>query len=180
MDAPSRHPGADARPHAPAGQRTDGAGLRAACAVGLGPGSWPWQAACRDHALAARRLDARAAACCVVMPLARWWRERRDERVMRRRAIPDVLWRLTLARYPFLSMRSETEQAELRTLATLFLARKEFSGAQGFVVTDAIAVAVAAQACLPILRIGLHAYDGFVGIVMHGTEVVVEREVMDE
>src|SRR5438552_991128 len=68
----------------------------------------------------------------------------------------------------------------LRELATLFLARKEFTGAQGFQVSDEIAVAVAAQACLPVLRLGLDCYDGFVGIVMHGDEVVARREVMDE
>lgn len=116
-------------------------------------------------------------------PLTRWWRDlsrRRDERVVERRAIPDPLWQLTLARFPFLAARSADDQAELRKLATLFLARKEFTGAQGFVVTDEIAVAVAAQACLPILRLGLDAYDAFVGIVMHGDEVVARREVMDD
>lgn len=117
------------------------------------------------------------------MPLVRWWRDlsrRRDARTVQRRAIPDLLWQLTLARFPFLAARSAEDQAGLRTLATLFLARKEFTGAQGFVVTDEIAVAVAAQACLPILRLGLDAYDAFVGIVIHGDEVVARREVMDD
>jgi Mlc titration factor MtfA (ptsG expression regulator) len=115
--------------------------------------------------------------------LQRWrhaWRKRRDERTLRNRAIPDTLWQLTLARYPFLAQRSAADLAVLRDLATLFLAEKEFTGAQGFEVTDEIAVAVAAQACLPVLRLGLDGYRGFVGIVMHGDEVVARREVMDE
>jgi Mlc titration factor MtfA (ptsG expression regulator) len=112
--------------------------------------------------------------------LGRWWRDRRDARVLRRRPIPDTLWRLTLARYPFLAARSIDDLERLRESATLFLDRKEFSGAQGFEVSDEIAVAIAAQACVPVLRLGLAAYDGFVGIVVHPDEVVARRELTDE
>jgi Mlc titration factor MtfA (ptsG expression regulator) len=65
-------------------------------------------------------------------------------------------------------------------MASLFLDRKEFSGARGFVVTDEIALAVALQACVPVLELGLEQYDGFVGIVMHADLVVAQREVVDE
>jgi len=107
-------------------------------------------------------------------------RRLREERTLRRRAIPDDLWNLTVARYPFLSNRSADDLAGLRELATLFLAEKEFTGTQGLAITDEIAVAIAAQACLPILRLGLDHYNGFVGIVVHPDEVVARREVMDE
>lgn len=115
--------------------------------------------------------------------LARWlaaWRERRTHRTLERRAIPEGLWQLTLARYPFLAHRAASDVAELRRLATLFLDRKEFSGAGGMQVDDEVAVAVAAQACLPILKLGLHRYDGFVGIVIHPDEVVAQRVVTDD
>jgi Mlc titration factor MtfA (ptsG expression regulator) len=115
--------------------------------------------------------------------LQRWhdaWRKRRDERTLRKRAIPNPLWQLTLARYPFIARRRADDLATLRDLATLFLAEKEFHGAQGFEVTDEIAVAVAAQACLPVLHLGLAPYRSFVGIVLHGDEVVARREVIDE
>jgi MtfA peptidase len=118
--------------------------------------------------------------------LARWWdglrrlRDARDARTVERRPIPDDLWRLTVARYPFLSRRSADDLQSLRELSTLFLARKEFHGAQGFAISDDIAVAIAAQACLPVLRIGLSAYDDFIGIVVHRDEVVARRRVMDE
>ncbi len=107
-------------------------------------------------------------------------RRLREERTLRRRAIPDDLWNLTVARYPFLSNRSADDLAGLRELATLFLAEKEFTGTQGLAITDEIAVAIAAQACLPILRLGLDHYNSFVGIVVHPDEVVARREVMDE
>ena len=105
------------------------------------------------------------------------WRERR---AVARHAIPDALWELTLLRYPFLAQRNAEDLAELRRLCSLFLASKEFHGANGFEVTDEVAVAVAAQACLPVLRLGLSWYDGFVGIVMHEGEVVAQRRFEDE
>ncbi|AKJ28663.1 membrane protein [Caldimonas brevitalea] len=96
------------------------------------------------------------------------------------RPIPDPLWHYTLARYPFLARLAPSDAQELRRLSTLFLAEKEFTGAGGIAVTDEMAVAVAAQACLPVLKLGLQLYRGFVGIVMHADEVVARREVMDE
>jgi len=68
----------------------------------------------------------------------------------------------------------------LRELSTLFLADKEFSGASGLQVTDAMAVAIAAQACLPVLELGLGCYGRFVGIVVHPDPVAARRETMDE
>ena len=65
-------------------------------------------------------------------------------------------------------------------MATLFLAEKEFSGARGLVVSDEMAVAIAAQACLPALALGLDWLDGFVGIVVHEDAVVARREVEDD
>lgn len=112
--------------------------------------------------------------------LLRRWRERREDAVVRRRAIPDLLWRRTLKRFPFLPRTAADGEPELRRLTSLFLDRKEFSGARGLVVTDDIAVAIAAQACLPILHLGLQAYDGFVGIVVHPGQAMVRRESTDE
>lgn len=104
----------------------------------------------------------------------------REARALARRAIPDALWALTLARLPFLANRPAEDLAELRRLASLFLDRKEFTGAGGLTVTDDMAVCIAAQACLPVLRFGLAPYDGFVGIVVHPDEVVARREVVDD
>ncbi len=112
----------------------------------------------------------------ILKALTRW----REQRAVERHAIPDALWQLTLLRYPFLARRSAADLAELRRLCSLFLASKEFHGVAGFEVTDEVAVAVAAQACLPVLRLGLSWYDGFVGVVMHAGEVVAQRRVEDE
>jgi Mlc titration factor MtfA (ptsG expression regulator) len=90
------------------------------------------------------------------------------------------MWRSTLHRFPFLAARSDADLSELREMATLFLASKEFTGARGLVVTDEMAVAIAAQACLPAMKLGLHWLDGFVGIVVHEDAVVARRENEDD
>jgi len=113
----------------------------------------------------------------VILKAIRNWRE---QRAVERHAIPDALWQLTLLRYPFLAQRSAEDLAELRRMCSLFLASKEFQGVDGFEVNDEVAAAVAAQACLPVLRLGLSWYDGFVGIVMHAGEVVAQRRYEDE
>ncbi len=94
--------------------------------------------------------------------------------------IPETLWADLLRRHPFLGWRTSAELQTLRAMSAQFLGRKEFHGAQGFVVTDRVALAVAAQACLPVLHLGLQAYEGFVGIVMHEGPVQARRESTDE
>jgi MtfA peptidase len=107
-------------------------------------------------------------------------RAQREQRIVQRRAIYDELWLETLASLPFLARWSAGDLEALRRLTSLFLDQKEFSGAGGLVVTDTMAVRIAAQACLPVLRLGLQPYRGFVGIVVHADEVVARREVMDD
>ena len=108
------------------------------------------------------------------------WRARREQAAVERRAIPDDLWKRTLVRYPFLQRRETADREELRRLSSLFLDRKEFSAAGDLKLNDAMVVAIAAQAVLPVLRLGLARYDGFVGIVVHADQVLARREVADE
>ena len=115
----------------------------------------------------------------MIGPWREAWQRWRERGALRRRAIPDLLWRRTLKRFPFLPREGERE-ARLRRLSSLFLDRKEFTGAHGLVVTDDIAVAIAAQACLPVLELGLARYDGFVGIVVHPGQARTRRQHEDE
>jgi Mlc titration factor MtfA (ptsG expression regulator) len=115
--------------------------------------------------------------------LSRWLgglRQRREEAAVQRRTIPDDLWKRTLVRYPFLQRRDDPGAADLRRLTSLFLDRKEFSTVGDLRLNDAMVVAIAAQAVLPVLRLGLQPYDGFVGIVVHADQVRAPREVTDE
>lgn len=112
--------------------------------------------------------------------LASRWRSAAEARAVARRAIPDDLWQRTLNRYPFLKRPDPTDAAELKRLSSLFLDRKEFSATGGLRTSNDVVVAIAAQACLPALRLGLGIYDGFVGIVLHPGAVLRRREVTDE
>lgn len=107
------------------------------------------------------------------------WQQQREQAALQRRAIPEDLWKRTLVRYPFLQRHDPTAAAELRRLTSLFLDRKEFSTAGGLRLNDAMVVAIAAQAVLPVLRLGLAPYDGFVGIVVHPAPVRAPREQAD-
>ncbi|MDM0072867.1 zinc-dependent peptidase [Variovorax sp. J2P1-59] len=95
--------------------------------------------------------------------------------------IPDAAWQATLARYRFLGERPASDVERLRQLAAEFLRDKRFHGAHGFVITDEVALAVAAQAVLPVLHLkgGLNWYDDFVGIVVHPSEAVALRKTTD-
>jgi Mlc titration factor MtfA (ptsG expression regulator) len=104
-----------------------------------------------------------------------WLRKRRAPA-----QIPPALWDATLRAYPFLADRQPEQQARLRELAAEFLASKEFHGAGGLRITDEMAVAIAAQAVLPVEHLGLGWYDDFVGIVVHSDEVVARRSVTDD
>lgn len=108
------------------------------------------------------------------------WLQRLFKGKVPERLIPDALWQATLALYPFLAQLSAEQQSRLRLLSSHFLAQKEFHGAQGMVITDDIAVAIAAQACVPVLQIGLDWYDDFVGIVVHPGQMLARREQTDD
>lgn len=99
--------------------------------------------------------------------------------------IPEALWQQTLAQFPFLTRYGDGATQRLRHTTRQFLDTKEFHGAAGLEITDAVAVAIAAQACLPVLHIGgpyrgLDWYTDFVGIVVHPGTVLAQRETVDD
>ena len=94
--------------------------------------------------------------------------------------IPDALWSETLAALPFLNRLDDEERTRLRALGEAFLATKEFSSAGGLELSDAMCVSIAAQACLPILNLGLENYRDWVGIVVYPDEFVIPRIIEDD
>jgi Mlc titration factor MtfA (ptsG expression regulator) len=120
-----------------------------------------------------------------------WWSSLR-RRWRRPVELPDALWQRTLDALPFLHTLNAGERQRLRALCAQFLAEKEFTGANGLRVTDAMALSIAAQACRPLLHMhgpdghplrrpvdGLDWYDDFVGIVLQPGAVLARREVRD-
>ena len=104
----------------------------------------------------------------------------RRKRTLRRNTLDPALWRLVTGKLPFLQGLTPAQWQRLRDCAVLFLAEKEMHGARGFVLTDAVRLSIAVQACLPILDLGLDAYAGWVGIVVYPGEFKVRRQEVDE
>jgi len=104
-----------------------------------------------------------------------WLAEWRRRRVLRRHRIDDALWQRATGALRFLP-----RTPKLRELALLFLAEKQLIGAHGLDVTDAMRVSIAAQACLPVLELGLDWYAGFTGIVVYPGDFRVRRTEVDE
>jgi len=107
----------------------------------------------------------------------RAWRRRR---AAARLAIADEQWRAAEYPYPFLDRLTDDERGRLRQLAAEFIAEKEWSGAHGLRLTATMQLAIALQACLPILELGLDWYRGWVGIVVYPGDFVISRRVVDE
>ena len=100
-----------------------------------------------------------------------WLTDWRRRRVLKKHRLDDALW----PRLEFLP-RSQ----KLKDLALLFLAEKQFTAVHGLHLTDAMRVSIAAQACLPILELGLDWYSGWTGVVVYPGDFRVRRSEVDE
>lgn len=112
--------------------------------------------------------------------LTQFLRKRARTRKLEHYAIPDDLWARTVAALPFVARYGDEDRAALRELATLFIADKEYSTAHELPLTDDMVVSVAAQACVPILKLGLAWYRGWHGIVLYPGEFLIRKTVEDE
>jgi len=70
--------------------------------------------------------------------------------ILKRKSIPEPVWRTVVDQLPFLQRLTAEECSQLREWTTLFLHDKEINGVQGLVVTEAMSVMIAAQAYLLI------------------------------
>lgn len=82
-------------------------------------------------------------------------------------------------RWPLWQRLSDDERAQLEQLTTTFLAQKRWEAANGFEVTEAMRVLIAAQACLLVLAfddVDLDLYRGVSTVLVHPTTVVLEGQ----
>lgn len=109
-----------------------------------------------------------------------WLKRLRRRRVLARHRIDAALWRRVTARMPFLRGLGADPVRRLQELSLLFLAEKQFTGARGLELDDAVRLSIAIQACLPILELGLDWYEGWTGIVVYPGDFRVRRSEIDE
>lgn len=107
--------------------------------------------------------------------LTRW----RERRIITRYPISDDAWQCALDSAAMLQALSLDERLRLRDLSTLFLHRKQLVGAHGLEISPAMAATIAAQACLPILELGLPWYRRWQTVVVHADEFVARQVCHD-
>lgn len=95
--------------------------------------------------------------------LKAWW----QERIIQRSLITDAEWQFAFQNLALLQRLSYEEKTKLKRLAILFLHYKVLEGVAGLEVTTSMRLIIALQACLPILNLGLHWYDGFRAVILY-------------
>jgi Mlc titration factor MtfA (ptsG expression regulator) len=109
-----------------------------------------------------------------------WLKNWRRRRVLSRHRINDALWNAVIASLPFLRGLASGELQRLRELALLFLVEKQFTGAHGFALDDAMRLSIAVQACLPVLELGLDRYGDWSEVVVHPGDFRVKISETDD
>jgi len=109
----------------------------------------------------------------------KWLEHLRIRHTLKYHPIPHAIWETVMHEVVIFHDLSAVEQAHLRELTTLFLHRKTINGVQGLIVSPEMAVIVAAQACLLILKLGLDYYHGWVEVVIYPSAFQVDRDTTD-
>jgi len=103
-----------------------------------------------------------------------------NNRIIKRSTITQAEWESAFASLPLLVGYTADEKRMLKNLAILFLHHKVFEGAHGLVVTQAMTLVIALQACIPILKMHIDVYDGWVSVIVYPAGFSPKHEVVDE
>lgn len=108
--------------------------------------------------------------------LLKSWRRRRRLQSAR---LAEASWQTTVARLPVLQSLSVEELERLRDLATLFLSEKTLEAAGGLKLTPDMGPLIAAQACLPILHLGLDYYQEWRAVILYPEGFLAHHQYTD-
>ena len=96
-------------------------------------------------------------------------------------AAPDEgAWTRVCARTSLLDGLADDERARLRALAGEFLRTKSIEPVGDVELDEDLRVAIALQACLPVLNLGLDWYDGVRTVLVYPGDFVARQEYTDE
>lgn len=101
------------------------------------------------------------------------WRRRR---ILAKSPVDDATWQRVTRPLAFVARLNEGERARLRDLCVLFLHGKQISAAGGLVLTLEMKLAIAVQACILVLELGIEHYDGWVEVIVYPAEFMPRRE----
>ncbi len=94
--------------------------------------------------------------------------------------VADEDWQWVLAKHPILRGFSADRLAALRQLSEQFLARKQLYPVGDLEIDGRLLASIAAQACLPVLELGLSWYRSWSTLVLTADEFDVETTDVDE
>ncbi|MDB5865900.1 MAG: hypothetical protein JWO70_3706 [Betaproteobacteria bacterium] len=109
-----------------------------------------------------------------------WFSRWREGRILSRATLDPALWRSTLERYACTRALSDDERRRLKEIVVLFLHDKRIHGAGGMAVREQVRIAIAAQACMLVLNLGVGHFRGWVEIIVYPDEFVAQYEYVDE
>lgn len=112
--------------------------------------------------------------------ILRWWRQWREEQIVKRHPIDERDWQHVTAQLPILRGFSPAELKQLRRMAILFIQQKEFVGISGLQITGNMALLIALQACLPILKLGLEWYRGWSSVIVYPAAFKTKQTQFDQ
>ena len=103
-----------------------------------------------------------------------------NQRILQRSKITPHQWDEAFSRLPLLAGLSGEEKQQLQELAILFLHQKSIEGAHNLQITQSMTLIIALQACLPILKLGLEDYAGWVSVIVYPAAFDPKRVITDE
>lgn len=109
-----------------------------------------------------------------------WFKRWRRSRYLRDHLVSAADFSQALARVPACQGMDETALDSLRRLVTLFLREKVFHAAGHAEVGAQDRLLIAINACLPILNLGIDAYDDWATVIVYPDEFLVDFEEEDE
>lgn len=105
-----------------------------------------------------------------------WWRSRGGGNDK----IASADWAAAFDALPLLDGLDAETRARLQQMASRFLQQKQLEPVQGAELDEPMRLALALQAALPVLELGLDWYRGWHTLILYPDQFVPAREVMDD
>ena len=109
-----------------------------------------------------------------------WFKRRRRKRYLRESLVSQSAFAQAVAGTPACRGLDDEAQRRLRDLVTIFLHEKRFEAAAHAEVALQDRMLIAVNACLPILNLGIDAYDDWSTVIVYPDEFIVGYEEQDE
>ncbi|MDX1803370.1 MAG: zinc-dependent peptidase [Alcanivorax sp.] len=103
------------------------------------------------------------------------WRRWRERRRVEKMGFTAQQWEAAVADWPVAARYQGAQRDALQALTFRFLARKSVASGGGFAITDAMCLKLATMACVPILNLGLHWYDGWYTVILYEGAFIPNR-----